>query len=182
MLKRLITLATYLTLLSISFSLAHQPLWNPGSSTPATPYVIEEIEISKAIFGELTDASVAHFIITVPNNFELDVGVFKGGGCESSFSPELWIFEEGKPTPTPFASLANFSGQKIDGTWSEYKEHGLVGFKGAEYKKKLRAGTYSIVVYAPESNGMYLLSLGGLEEWGGSEEGFAAIPRFNTCG
>ena len=50
-----------------SSAFAHQPLWNPGSSTPLTPYVIDEISISKAIFGELTDANVAHFIITVPD-------------------------------------------------------------------------------------------------------------------
>ena len=179
MLKSLTVL--FIAFLSSSLAWAHQPLWNPGSGTPSTPYVIEEIEISKAIFGELKEANVAHFIITVPNNFNLDVGVFRGGACEDSFLPELWVFEEGKASPTPFDSLANFSGQKIDGTWSSYQGHGLVGFKGAEYKQKLKAGTYSLVVYAPQGQGMYLLSLGGLEQWGGSEEGFAAIPKFNSC-
>lgn len=176
--KRLLAL---LVALSLSLATAHQSLWNPGSSTPSSPYVIEEVEVSKAIFGELKEAKVAHFILSVPDDFSLDIGVFKGGDCEEAFSPELWIFKEGKATPTPFESLANFSGQRIEGEWSAYRGHGLVGFKGAAYRETLEAGTYSIVVYAPQGEGMYLLSLGGLEQWGGSEEGRAAIPRFNSC-
>ena len=161
---------------------AHQPLWNPGSSTPLTPFVIDEVDVSKAIFGELKDANVAHFVITVPNNFDLDVGIFRGGQCEEAFLPELWVLREGKAGDTPFESLANFEGVKIEGNWSSYQGHGLVGFKGAEYKEKLKEGTYSIVVHAPQGEGMYLLSLGGLERWGSTPEGLAAIPRFNRCG
>jgi len=165
---------------SLSLAAAHQPFWNPGSSTPSSPYVIEEVEVSKAIFGELETGS-AHFILSVPDSFNLDVGVFKGDNCEEIFSPELWIFKEGKVTATPFESLANFSGQRIEGEWSAYRGHGLTGFKGAAYQERLEAGTYSIVIHAPEGKGVYLLSLGGLERWGGNREGRAAIPRFNSC-
>ncbi len=171
----------FVVLVIHSIALAHQPMWNEGSSTPLSPFVIDEVEVSKAIFGELSSENTAHFILTVPNDFNLDVSVFKGGACEDAFLPELWIMREGKQTVTPFETLSNFESQAVDGSWQAYQGHGLTGFKGAEYKETLSAGTYGITVYAPQGKGMYLLSLGGLERFGGDAAGRAAIPRFNSC-
>lgn len=86
-----------LALVLSSSALAHQPIWNEGSSTPLSPFVIDEMGVPKAI-GDLSSENTAHFNITVPNSFTLDISVFKGGACEEAFLPELWIMPEGKQT------------------------------------------------------------------------------------
>lgn len=172
----------WFTLLLWGLALAHQPLWNPGSPTATQAFRVVEPTVSKAIIGQLPPSQMAHFKFELPPGFVLDLGLFAGGGCASSFEPRMWLVGPGLPAlDTPFPVEKGQGARRFSGSWTAYQGHGLVGRKGPSLREKLSGGTYTVVVEAGVETGFYLLSLGGSEKPGGTAEGMLAIGRFNQC-
>ena len=168
----------------LATSHAHQPLWNEASPDFETSYQIEEIRVSKAIFGDLEAGEIDIYRMDVPAGFQLNISLFKGN-CKA-FDPKLWLATEGdgELTTSPFVDIDLPDGYGISqlepAEWRSYSGHGLKGFKGTEVREFLN-GTVYLVVEAGEESGPTLLSLAGLEDWGGTDEGRDAMPRFNRC-
>lgn len=172
-----------LGILFTSFAFAHQPLWNEGSQTLETAFVIPEVKVSKAIFGEL-NAGYAYYQLDVPKNFPLSASLFVGGACNAAFLPEFWLLspaESNNSSEAPFSVPEAYEVKQATGDWNAYSGHGLKGQKGPELRGLLNEGRYYLVVSA-QNQGYYLVSLGGSEEFGGTQEGRNAIPKFNNCG
>ncbi len=173
-----------LAVLLSSFGYAHQPLWNEASPNFETSYQIEEIRVSKAIFGDLEAGEIDVYRMDVPPGFQLNISLFKGN-CKA-FDPKLWLASagEGELMTSPFSEIDLPDGYGISqlepSEWRKYNGHGLKGFKGTEVSDFFE-GTVYLIVEAGEESGPTLLSLAGLEDWGGSDEGRAAMPRFNRC-
>jgi hypothetical protein len=164
-----------------SFALAHQPYWNESSPTPEQAFVIENITVSKAIFGILQAGEVAYFKIDATENFTLDSSLFVGEGCNETFSPQLYLLSPKKSGEAAFAIPEGYGAVLAEGSWQPFSTHGLVGREGPAVNQMLFAGTYYLVVEAKDAGGFYLVSIAGSENFGGSAEGRAAIPRFNAC-
>ncbi len=167
-----------------SLSYAHQPLWNETSPEFDSSFLVEEIRVSKAIFGDLEAGEVDIYRFDVPAGYQLNVSLFKGN-CKD-FNPKVWVAHEGEQAEngTIFADLELPDGYVLTGLeppeWRKYSGHGLKGYKGTEISEFFN-GTVYLVVEAGEESGPTLLSLAGLEVRGGSDEGRAAMPRFNRC-
>jgi hypothetical protein len=170
-----------ITLFFLSFALAHQPYWNEGSPTPEQAFVIENITVSKAIFGTLQAGEVAYFKIDATENFMLDSSLFVGEGCSETFTPSLYLLSPNKSGEATFAVPEGYGALSGEGDWKPFNTHGLVGREGPAVNQMLFAGTYYLVVEANEVGGFYLVSIAGSENFGGSAEGREAIPRFNAC-
>lgn len=169
--------------LAFSFIYAHQPLWNESSPDLSSSFRVEEIRVSKAIFGDLEAGEIDVYELDVPGGYQLNISLFKGN-CKA-FDPKLWVVAEGMPSESsPFEALDLPDGYGIaqlePAEWQKYSGHGLKGFKGTELSEFFDGIVY-LIVEAGEESGPTLLSLAGLEDWGGTDEGRAAMPRFNRC-
>lgn len=185
--KNLLLFFLFLIFTLFTHIYAHQPIWNESSPDFDSSFQVEEIRISKAIFGDLNAGEVDVYRLDVPAGFQLNISLFKGN-CKH-FDPKLWLATEGEGE----SDTAEYSGldnlDTPDGyvltrlepkEWRKYSGHGLKGYKGTEVSEFLNGMVY-LIVEAGEESGPTLLSLAGLEEWGGSDEGRAAMPRFNRC-
>lgn len=175
-----------LALLAASAAAAHQPLWNEGSPAPEAAFEIETPRVSKAIFGTLAAGGIAWFALDTPDGFRLDARVFAGGGCDAAFRPRLWLLGPGldgraDPRGAGLEPPAGHGALAAAGGWEAYRGHGLRGWAGPEVVRELPAGRHYLALQAPPVGGVYLLSLGGREAFGGSAEGRAGIGRFNGC-
>jgi hypothetical protein len=179
--KRLLPFLFYLFSFPCSFAFAHQPYWNESSPTPEQAFVIENITVSKAIFGTLQAGEVAYFKIDLAENFILDSSLFVGEGCSETFNPSLYLLSPNKSGEATFAIPEGYGASLAKGDWQPFSTHGLVGREGLAVNQMLFAGTYYLVVEANDVGGFYLVSIAGSENFGGSAEGRAAIPRFNAC-
>jgi hypothetical protein len=174
----------------LSFAFAHQPYRNE-SSTLEQPFNIENVTVSKALFGNVEVGETDYFKLEVSEGFNLDLTLFVGDSCSKDFSPEVWSLGPGLNGDSegndirfqfPPGYDAIFVGE---GGWKPFSGHGLVGREGPSIREPLKAGIYYIVVEAIENSldgGFYLLSLSGSESFGGGEGGLEVIPRFNACG
>lgn len=162
---------------------AHQPLWNAGSPSLESAWTIEAPTVSKAVFGALEPGERAWFELDAPGGFTLDARVFAGGACDASFRPRLWRVSpgDGSASAAPFALPEGFVATEAAGAWEPYRGHGLDGWGGPALRAPVETGTHYLVVRAPPTGGVYLLSLGGSERFGGTAEGRAGIGRFNRC-
>lgn len=171
----------FILLFGVGF--AHQPLWNESSPNFDASYQVEEIRVSKAIFGDLEAGEIDVYRLDVPPGYQLNISLFKGN-CKA-FDPKLWVVAETEGmTSSPFEGLVLPDGYGISQLepteWRKYSGHGLKGFKGTELSEFFNGVVY-LIVEAGEESGPTLLSLAGLEDWGGTDEGRAAMPRFNNC-
>jgi len=183
--KKLLFLFLCLIVWAASTSHAHQPLWNESSPDFDSSFVVEEIRVSKAIFGDLEAGEIDIYQLDMPPGYQLNISLFKGN-CKA-FDPKLWVVAE---TDSEAVDSSPFDGLELpDGygvtrlepaKWNKYNGHGLKGFKGTELSEFYN-GTVYLIVEAGEESGPTLLSLAGLEDWGGTDEGRAAMPRFNNC-
>jgi hypothetical protein len=165
-----------------SLALAHQPYWNEGSPAPEQAFNIENVTVSKALFGNLEAGEVDYFKLEVADGFRLDSILFVGGGCSEAFNPQLYLLSptvEG--SEVAFTVPDNYGATLAESDWKPYSGHGLNGREGPSIRETLSVGTYYLVVQSYEEAGFYLVSLGGSEAFGSGEGGREAIPRFNTC-
>jgi hypothetical protein len=165
----------------LSMALAHQPYWNEGSPTPEEAFIIANVSVSKALFGNLQAGEVDYYKLTVPNGFTVDSSLFVGEGCKESFNPQLYLLAPGQADALAFEAPDGYSALLGEGDWQPFSTHGLVGREGPAIRKTLASSTYYFVVQANDEGGFYLLSLGGSEAFGGGAGGREAIPRFNAC-
>ena len=170
-----------------SASYAHQPLWNEASPEFASSYQVEEIKVSKAIFGDLNAGELDIYKLDVPAGYQLNISLFKGN-CKT-FDPKLWLAQEASEDEqvepnASFESLDLPDGYAISAVeateWRNYNGHGLKGYKGTGISEFIN-GTVYLIVEAGEESGVTLLSLAGREIPGGSPEGRDATRRFNRC-
>lgn len=165
-----------------SVAFAHQPYWNEGSPTPEQAFNIENVAVSKALFGNLGAGDVDYFRLEVADNFNLDSSLFVGGGCSETFNPRLYLLSPNKnANAVTFVLPKGYGTTLAEGDWKPYSGHGLTGREGPGIRETLSAGIYYLVVQSNEAGGFYLLSLGGSENFGAGPGGREAIPRFNIC-
>lgn len=168
-----------------SLVFAHQPYWNESSPTPAEAFVIENVTVSKALFGNLEAGGLDYFRLEVADGFSLDSSLFVGGGCSENFNPQLYLLSPNTETnEVTFALPDGYGTTLAEGDWKPYSGHGLTGREGPSIRETLEAGIYYLVVEATQNSsegGFYLLLLGGSESFGAGPGGREAIPRFNAC-
>jgi hypothetical protein len=164
-----------------SLALAHQPYWNESSPTPEQAFVVENVTISKALFGNLAADEVDYFRLELPDNFIFDSSLFVGESCSEGFQPRLYLLSAKRTGGATFAMPKGYGAVLGTGDWKPFSTHGLVGREGPTINELLLSGTYYLVVQANEASGFYLVSLSGSESFGGGEGGLEAIPRFNAC-
>jgi hypothetical protein len=162
-------------------ALAHQPLFNPGSSTPSTAFVIEEPEVSKVITSKSSGAGRNWYTLEVGDGFRLDVTLFVGARCEAGFKPRLFLVSRSLKDRATFELPAGFGASSTPDAWTAYSGHGVTARKGATLERTLSAGKHFLVVDHGAGKGWYFLSLGGSEVPGGTAAGRTALQQFNRC-
>ncbi|MEN3186080.1 MAG: hypothetical protein ABDK94_01800 [Atribacterota bacterium] len=182
MVKAFLMLMVFAATLHFAFPVfAHQPFWNPGSSTMERAYRIADPSVSQAIFGQLRSGERDFFLVEMTTESLLQVSLFVGEGCGETFRPKLWLVGENiEGNSLPFLP-EGMGAQKIEGTWRPFRGHGLRAFKGPELRRRISPGRVYLVVEGTDAAGFYLLSINGREVPGGSPEGWQAIPKFNQC-
>ena len=168
-------------LLLSSWSLAHQPLFNPGSPTRAQAYQIQQPNISKVITAEAKGGR-DWYSLEVKAGFKLDVALFVGAPCAKEFKPRLYLVGLGLEGAAPFELPTGTGALQLENAWGDYSGHGVVARRTPTLLRTLAAGRYDLVVDHGNARGWYFISLGGDEVMGGSVEGRAALSRFNRCG
>ena len=151
----------------IGVSFAHQPILNQQIAIDvATPYVIEEPEISKAIFSAL-GGTPHYYQIVADKEFQFYAGITvpKIDGCNHFTRVSLAILDENlRPIQT------------LDGEgfqwWEWYEEFGKKWYWiGPEYGHGFKStrvfspGTYYIKVYNEGNIGNYTLAVGDIEKF-----------------
>ncbi len=146
--------------------IAHQPVLNEFESTQSNPYVIENPEISKAIFSSLRGSP--HFYqITSPEQFRFYAGITspKIDNCDYYQHFSFSVFDENMKL------IADFSDETYE-WWPWYEEYGKKWYWigpefGENFKSTTRfeAGTYYIKVYNENQSGNYVLAVGDDEKF-----------------
>ena len=156
------------TLILASWSVdAHQPVLNSESRNNAkSPYIIEEPEISKAIFSELK-GEPHYYRIDSDSRFEFYAGITvpKIDDCPISkkFSFEVLNAD--------FGLIERKDGENFN-WWPWYEKHGEKWYWiGPEIGEKFKSnreynkGTYYIRVYNQINTGQYVLAVGDIESF-----------------
>ena len=160
-----------LTLLVIMVSAyaveAHQPILSSGSKySTENPFVIEEPEISKAIYAELI-GHPHYYRISSETDFKFYVGITvpKIAGCllQKRFSYEV-LDEE-------FKLIERKDGESFE-WWPWYEKHGEKWYWiGPEIGKDFKSnqvyekGTYYLRIYNKSNTGQYVLAVGDIESF-----------------
>jgi len=151
----------------ITSSLAHQPILNTeGEMSSNKPYVIENPEISKAIYSTLK-GNDHYYVISSdkPFNFYAGLTVPKIDGCDNFLRFSFAVLDN------DFHTIQEFDGQKFQ-WWEWYEPYGKKWYwVGPEYGKDFKssnlfdAGTYYIKVYNKDNIGKYVLAIGDIEKF-----------------
>jgi hypothetical protein len=156
-----------LVILNFSEAYAHQPILNlEGEQTKNKPYVIDEPEISKAIYSNL-NGSPEYYKITSdqPFNFYVGITVPNIDQCDTFQKYSFSILDE------EFNIIKDFDGNAVEwGSW--YEEYGKKWYWiGPEFGEKFKStskfkpGTYYIKVYSEDNKGNYVLAVGDEEKF-----------------
>ena len=154
-------------LFAITSSFAHQPILNSDEEMgPDKPYVIENPEISKAIYSTL-EGSDHYYVISSekPFNFYAGLTVPKINDCDDFLRFSFAVLDK------DFHTIQEFDGQKYQ-WWEWYEPYGKKWYwVGPEYGKDFKssnvfdAGTYYIKVYNKDNIGKYVLAVGDIEKF-----------------
>ena len=154
-------------LFAITSSLAHQPILNSdGEMSSDQPYVIENPEISKAIYSTLEGTDHYYMISSdKPFNFYAGLTVPKIDDCDDFLRFSFAVLDN------DFHIIQEFDGQKYQ-WWEWYEPYGKKWYwVGPEYGKDFKssnvfdAGTYYIKVYNKDNIGKYVLAVGDIEKF-----------------
>jgi len=167
-------------------SYAHQPRLNVEGNFSMTindPYILEDPEISKAIYSTLSGNE--HFYkITSDVDFNMYVGitVAKQDGCPDYFMKYSFnILDES------FNILHSFDGESFE-WWSWYESYGKKWYwvgpeYGANFKSTnvFKKGTYYIKVFNTDNIGNYVLAVGDIEKFNALVIGkmMLILPKIN---
>jgi len=155
------------SLFTITSPLAHQPVLNTTEEMSASkPYVIEDPEISKAIYSTLNGADHFYKISSdKPFNFYAGLTVPKIDDC--IYFPRFSFAVLDKD----FHSIQEFNGQNFH-WWEWYEPYGKQWYwVGPEYGENFKstkifdAGTYYIKVFNKNNKGNYVLAVGDVEKF-----------------
>ena len=145
---------------------AHQPVLNSESRTAKSPYIIEEPEISKAIFSELM-GEPHYYRIDSNSRFKFYAGITvpKIDNCPISKKFSFEVLDEN------FGLIERKDGENFN-WWAWYEKHGekwyWIGPEiGEEFKSNrfYKEGTYYLRVYNKTNTGQYVLALGDIESF-----------------
>ena len=148
-------------------SFAHQPILNSdGEMSPNKPYIIENPEISKAIYSTLEGTDHYYMISSdKPFNFYAGLTVPKIDNCDDFLRFSFAVLDN------DFHIIQEFDGQKFQ-WWEWYEPYGKKWYwVGPEYGKDFKssnlfdAGTYYIKVYNKDNIGKYVLAIGDIEKF-----------------
>ena len=160
-----ILIGTALMLASLSID-AHQPVLNSKSRDFKSPYIIEEPEISKAIFAELL-GEPHYYLIESDMRFEFYAGITvpKIDNCPISKKFSFEVLDKN-------LELIKLKDGENFNWWSWYEKHGenwyWIGPEIGENFKSNRIykeGTYYIRVYNKTNTGKYVLAVGETESF-----------------
>ncbi len=152
---------------------AHQPRIVAG--TPMT--AIEEPEISKAYYGELTgEPHVFYFETSEPLDFYMNILVPDVPGAKKDVSAALL------DPHAPEVPLALVGG--VDTTWKPFFEEFARDdyFQADEYRTELPAGEYQIRVWSSNNDSAYSLAVGEIESFGFWDivDAYIKIPQIKS--
>ena len=166
--KPLIRLFLSFTVMLASWSVeAHQPVLNSESRHNAnSPYIVEEPEISKAIFSELK-GEPHYYRIDSNSRFEFYAGITvpKIDNCPISKKFSFEVLD------ADFGLIERKNGENFN-WWPWYEKHGEKWYWiGPEIGEKFKSnreynkGTYYIRVYNQTNTGQYVLAVGDIESF-----------------
>ena len=147
--------------------LSHQPVLNNESNmSKENPYLIEEPEISKAIYSSLKGKKHYFKIQSdIPFNFYVGLTVAKLDNCSNFDKFSFSILD------SQFQIIKDFNGE-IFHWWDWYESYGKKWYwVGPEYGKDFKSniefnpGTYYINVYNKNNTGNYVLAVGDIEKF-----------------
>ena len=147
-------------------SKAHQPVLNSEKSSSEEPYIIEEPEVSKAIFGELK-GEPHYYRIDSNTKFKFYAGITtpKIDNCPLSKKFSFDVLDSN------FKLIKKKDGEKFN-WWAWYEKHGekwyWIGPEiGAKFKsnRDYNKGTYYIRVFNQNNTGQYVLAVGDIESF-----------------
>tara|TARA_B110000263_G_scaffold145812_1_gene126442 strand:- start:204 stop:797 length:594 start_codon:yes stop_codon:yes gene_type:complete len=184
-LKRMIKIISIIFFVSSYEVFAHQPKLNDGdfAMTLEDPYIIEDPEISKAIYSTLNGRE--HFYkIESENDFNMYAGITvpKIDECPNTFNKFSFSILN-----TNFEEIYNFNGNDFK-WWSWYEEYGKKWYwVGPEFGKDFKStnifnqGTYYIKVYNNNNLGNYVLATGDIEKFNALVIGkmMLVLPKIN---
>lgn len=177
-------------LASAPVALAHQPGFNDtGSPSVAEAYVIEQMSVSKAIFGAIrATGTVDYYRFAVPAGFALSAKLYVPSArqCDDTRPALALIGADVAPAgdagglALPDGMLAAVVTAPEWGVWSG---HGLAPqLTGPTTQTTLGGGTYYLAVFDPSgATGEYDLVLGGAEAPGGASNAAARIRAWEAC-
>jgi len=165
--KPLIRILLSITVMLASWSVdAHQPVLNSESRTAKSPYIIEEPEISKAIFSELM-GEPHYYRIDSDSRFEFYAGITvpKIDNCPISKKFSFEVLD------ADFGLIERKDGENFN-WWPWYEKHGEKWYWiGPEIGEKFKSnrfykeGTYYLRVYNETNSGQYVLAVGETESF-----------------
>ena len=156
-----------ISLFQISLSFAHQPVLNIDVEiSKSKPYIIEEPEVSKAIYSSLNGSDHFYRISSdKPFNFYAGLTVPKIDQCDDFVRFSFDVLDQ------DFNKIQEFNGQKFQ-WWEWYEPYGKKWYwVGPEYGKDFKStqvfsiGTYYIRVYNKNNKGNYVLAVGDIEKF-----------------
>jgi hypothetical protein len=156
-------LAVFVISLAIPIGFSHQPiLVMDVTSSEANPIIIENPEISRAFYSELT-GTPEYYKIVSSEPFTLYIGLLVPDVSpynKSIFSADVISDEK---------ILFSLSGS--DAQWSPFFESfaGDYYLQGPEIKKSVPAGNYTLRIFNENNSGRYSLAVGERDAFGLSE-------------
>ena len=157
---------TLLLIIVIKSSEAHQPVLNSEKSNSEEPYIIEEPEVSKAIFAELK-GEPHYYRIDSNTKFKFYAGITtpKIDNCPLSKKFSFDVLD------SDFELIKKKDGEKFN-WWAWYEKHGekwyWIGPEiGAKFKSNrvYNKGTYYIRVFNQNNTGQYVLPVVDIESF-----------------
>ena len=157
---------TLLLIIVIKSSEAHQPVLNSEKSNSEEPYIIEEPEISKAIFAELK-GEPHYYRIDSNTKFKFYAGITtpKIDNCPLTKKFSFDVLD------SDFELIKKKDGEKFK-WWPWYEKHGEKWYWiGPEIGEKFKSnrdynqGTYYIRVFNQNNTGQYVLAVGDIESF-----------------
>ena len=145
---------------------AHQPVLNSEKSNSEEPYIIEEPEISKAIFAELK-GEPHYYRIDSNTKFKFYAGITtpKIDNCPLTKKFSFDVLD------SDFELIKKKDGEKFN-WWAWYEKHGEKWYWiGPEIGEKFKSnrdynkGTYYIRVFNQNNTGQYVLAVGDIESF-----------------
>ena len=159
-------LITLSILIGFKSAEAHQPVLNSEKSNYEAPYIIDEPEVSKAIFAELKGAP-HYYRIECKSKFKFYAGIStpKIDICPLTKKFSFDVLD------SDFKLIKKEDGEKFN-WWAWYEKHGEKWYWiGPEVGEKFKSnreynkGTYYIRVFNQNNTGQYVLAVGDIESF-----------------